>query len=298
MVFLTGEKTLFYKKKNKLKPFIRVDVIINCCHGSSGENGALAGLIEMTGITSVSPSVFAGAVTMDKVQCKKYLSKTVNLARQVVVTQDESVGQGAMLAEETFGYPMIVKPNSLGSSIGVKVVKDLRELTVAVMNALRYDTCVLIEEFLQNATEINCAVYRDKNGVVVSECEKPLPSKEFLTFEDKYTGGEREFPANIPTKLSNKIKQITKEVYDKLQTNGVMRFDYLLVDNKIYLNEINSIPGSLAYYLFGNSDEGFREMLNAMIESAKTSANKRCSLIATIDTGVLTKGYGKGAKGK
>ena len=297
-VLLSGDNTLYVKKKTKLKPFIKIDCAVNCCHGGFGENGALAGVMECCGIPFVSPSIFAGALTMDKLQTKERLLGKANFARHIAVRQDFSVGQCALSAEELFGYPMLVKPNSLGSSIGVKVVKDLRSLTVAVMNALRYDDCVLIEEFLQDATEINCAVYKCGDKIVVSECEKPLTKADFLTFSDKYSEGEREFPAKIQKRISDKIKGVTENIYKTLATGGVMRFDYLVVGSKVYLNEINSVPGSLAYYLFGDEPTVFTELLSRWIEDAKTCANRKNSLVADFSGGILTSLHGKGQKTK
>lgn len=296
VVLLFSDNTLYIKKKNKLKPFLKIDCAINCCHGGLGENGSLAGVMEFSKIPFVSPSVFAGSLTMDKLQTKQRLVGQANFARHVAVNSGDSVGQCAMSAEELFGYPMLVKPNSLGSSIGVKVVKDLRALTVAVMNALRYDDCVLIEEYLQGATEINCAVYKSGDKIIVSECEKPLPKTEFLTFSDKYSDGEREFPAKILKRLADKIKTTTEKVYKTLSTSGVMRFDYLIVGSKVYLNEINSVPGSLSYYLFGDAPNALTELLTEWIENAKTCNNRKNSLVTDFSGGILSSIHGKGQK--
>ncbi len=298
VVLLFSDRTLYIKRKNKLKPYLKIDSAINCCHGGLGENGSLAGIMAFSGIPFVSPSVFAGSLTMDKLQTKQRLAGKANFARHIAVNSGDSVGQCAMSAEELFGYPMLVKPNSLGSSIGVKVVKDLRSLTVAVMNALRYDDCVLIEEFLQGATEINCAVYKNADKIMVSECEKPLPKTEFLTFRDKYSDGEREFPAKIPKRIADKIKSVTAEIYKTLATSGVMRFDYLVVGSKVYLNEINSVPGSLSYYLFGNEPSVFTELLTEWVETAKTCNNRKNSLVTDFSGGILSSLHGKGAKHK
>ena len=118
--------------------------------------------------------------------------------------------------------------------------------------------------------ELNCACYEGKNGLVVSQVERPISVSEILTFKDKYEGfkggGEREFPAKIPIKTAEKVRQITKTVYERFGFFGIIRVDYLLCDGKIYLNEINTVPGSLAYYLFSNTLKGFTDILTEIIE--------------------------------
>ncbi len=126
-------------------------------------------------------------------------------------------------------FPLIVKPNLLGSSIGIGKAKDKKELTIAIENALKYGEKAVVQPFLQEFIEINCAVYRDEKGVInVSECERPIPRDKILSFGDKYKDGKREFPAKIDKKLSNKIKEITKKVYIDLDFSGVIRIDYFV----------------------------------------------------------------------
>ena len=295
--FSVGDNTLYYKKKNKLKLLIKIDAIINCCHGGVGENGSLSGFFETVGIPIASPSVLASAIAIDKVNTKRYLKgNNVTTAKWLSIKNGESVGQVALVAEEQLGYPMIVKPNTLGSSIGIKVVCNLKEFTIAVLQAFKYDDVVIVEEFLSNATEINCAVYKSGLETVVSECERPMTANSILTFEDKYCGGDREFPANIPKVLSDKIKGITKRVYEMLDGRGIMRFDFLLCEDKVYLNEINSVPGSLAYYLLSSSFKEFRSVLTEIITATIIEHNGKATLEKSFSSNILSGNFSKGGK--
>ncbi len=295
--FSVGDNTLYYRKKNKLKQFIKVDAIINCCHGGVGEKGSLYGYFETIGIPMASPGLLASSVAIDKVNTKRYLKGNgVNTAKWLSIKNGESVGQVALVAEEQLGYPMIIKPNTLGSSIGIKVVCNLKEFTVAVMQAFKYDDVVIIEEFISDATEINCAVYKTGIETVVSECERPMTTNSILTFEDKYCGGEREFPAKIPKALSDKIKGITKRVYEMLDARGIMRFDFLLSKDKIYLNEMNSVPGSLAYYLLSNTFKEFRSVLTEIITSTIIEYNSKATLERNFSSNILSGKFNKGGK--
>ena len=196
-----------------------------------------------------------------------------------------------------FDYPVIVKPDCVGSSIGIKKASDLNQLGVAVKNAFRYGNKVIIEPMLSDFIEINCAAYRNEDGnIIVSECEKPIGREEVLTFSDKYESGSREFPAKIEQKISDKIKNITKKVYGELDFSGVIRIDFFVMKNKVYLNEINSVPGSMAYYLFCNTFKEYSKILDEIINFAIKEFNRSNAVIKDFRSEILSAGGGKGAK--
>ena len=156
---------------------------------------------------------------------------------------------------------------------------------------------VIIEPCLENFIEINCAGYkRADNEVVVSECERPVGSEKVLSFDDKYKSGTRVFPADIEQKVSEKIKKITKNIYTKIGFTGVIRVDYFVVGEKVYLNEINSVPGSLSYYLFSDTLKGFTNMLNELLLLAEEEYRKKSTAVKTYSTGILSFNGGKSAK--
>ncbi|MBD5584473.1 MAG: ATP-grasp domain-containing protein [Clostridia bacterium] len=166
-------------------------------------------------------------------------------------------------------FPLIVKPVTLGSSIGVEKAENIEELKRAVESGLIYDNAVLVEKYLENRREINCAVYFADGKVITSECEEALTKGDILSYEDKYQGGGKSvLPADIPPNISQLIKEITKKVYLNLGMRGIVRFDFILCGEEVYLSEINTVPGSLSYYLLSNGFKNFINVLNGVIEQA------------------------------
>lgn len=288
---INGDNTLYQIKGKKLLPIEKIFMAINCMHGENGEDGSLVGVLKMSGIAYCSPDMLASSISMDK-NFTKLVMKGLNIptVKGVLIKDFKDIDQ----VIQKIGFPMIVKPNLLGSSIGVRRADDKNELIEAVNYALRYGESAIVEKCLENVTEINCAVYRDGQNLIVSECEKPVMKGDFLTFNDKYKSGKRVFPADIDKKYSDKIKSITKKVYQNLNFNGVIRIDYFLCDGKVYLNEINSVPGSLSYYLFGDTLKSFSKMLTALILQGEKEYLQNCSFIREYNSGIL---MGFGAKG-
>ncbi len=293
VTIVQGDKRLYSISKGKLKEICPLSVAINCLHGEGGEDGTLYGTLKNCDIACAFPSLFASSVSMDKIHTKKIL-KGIGVATlpYFVVEADTLLNQDLGL-----NYPLIVKPALGGSSIGVNKADDAKQLEKAVNFALRFGSKVIIEPCLTDFIEINCAVYTGKNGEMkVSECEMPIARDKVLSFSDKYENGGRIFPANINKSLSNKIKQITQKVYRELDFFGTIRIDYLVSDKKVYLNEINAVPGSLAYYLFSESLSGFTDMLSEQIEYSEYRFAREKTAVKNFSSGILN-GYGtKGAK--
>lgn len=290
--FTAGSNVLYAVRGKKIREICKIFSAINCMHGERGEDGSLAGVLKMCGVASVSADVYPSALAMDKIITKRAVRGTVQVLPYVCV---KSVKQ----AEETplpFGYPVIVKPVLGGSSIGVRVADNAAELAGAISYALRFGRRVMIEPCLKDFTEVNCAAYLGADGLKVSECETPVRRTDFLTFTDKYESGKRIFPADIPLKISRKIKAITAKIYTDFDFTGVIRIDYFLADGKVYLNEINSVPGSLAYYLFSESTKGFTQMLNEMIEAANIRFAAESTVKKSYDSGILRAVGAKSAK--
>ncbi|HBF86710.1 MAG TPA: hypothetical protein DDW54_03415 [Clostridiales bacterium] len=294
-----GDPCLYAVKKNRIKPLLRAYCAINCLHGLNGEDGSLAGILRLSGIPFASPSIFSSAASMDKYSTKIALKGIgVKTLRYVKADREEYYADRAKVVKETvgkIGLPLIVKPSNLGSSIGITLVKSEEELFDAFDLAFRFDASAIVEVALENFREINCACYRSDGKCVVSETEEPVSANDILTFEDKYgAGAERKFPADIPENVSGKIKKITEDVYRKLGFTGVIRIDYLLKDGVVYLNEINSVPGSLAYYLFTDSTENFSVMLGELIEEGIKEHNKYKSNVFSYGKSNLSFSFGKG----
>jgi len=288
-----GDNILYEIKGKKVKPIERISVAINCMHGASGEDGSLSGVMNMCNIAFASPGVLSSAVSMDKIFTKTVM-KGLGVRTLAYFSIKDKVS--ALEKKDQIEYPVIIKPYKLGSSIGISIAKDAEQFVGAVDFALRYGEKVIVEPCLSDFTEINCAVYRCGDDICVSECERPIGRTEILSFGDKYESGKREFPALIDNKLSYKIKEISKKVYEELGFFGVIRIDYFIKDNRIYLNEINSVPGSLAYYFFCETLKSFTDMLDGIIDDALKNHSQSCTIKTDYKSNILCGGGIKGAK--
>ena len=271
VTLLFGDDTL-YKVGKSLKKICVAAGAINCTHGRNG--GTVSAVCRLCNIALASPDLFCSALAMDKDVSKKCLA-----GLGVDTVRGETVGRTEYYSDKkrflslvaALGYPVIVKPCSSGSSIGAGVAKDETELCAALDTAFRFDVKVVVEEFMAGYFDVNCACYKVGGKYVVSECERPFGG-EFLSFSDKYlgskTGGGRQFPADIPESVADRIKQTTEKVYSAFGFSGVVRIDYLVSGEKVYLNEINAVPGSLAYYLFCDKISDFKDLLTALIEES------------------------------
>ncbi len=296
VVLFGGDNILYLLKKNKIKALGAISVAINCMHGERGEDGSLSGLLSLCKIPLASPSIMPSAVSMDKRFTKIAMKGIgVSVLPSVFVKNVVDVKE----ISKKLQFPVIVKPTFLGSSIGIKSARDEKELFSAILYAMKFGDSAIVEPLIEGVTEINCACYMNDNGEILpSECERPIGRSGVLSFDDKYKVGDRVFPADISKGQSEKIKNITKKVYKALGFTGIIRIDYFLVDGKIYLNEINSVPGSLAYYLFSDTLKGFSQMLDSIIRLAEKNYAKGESVQRKFSSGIIN-GFGsKGAKAR
>ena len=294
VVLFSGDNNLYVLKKNKLKQKFPISCAVNCMHGERGENGSLSGLLALSNIPLASPNVLPSAISMDKAVSKIVLSG-LSIASLPFITVESATNIEKL--KIPFSFPVIVKPNDGGSSIGIARAKNRSELQDAVCFALRYSRKVIIEPMLSGFTEINCAGYKNKNGnVIVSPCEKPVGSGEILSFSDKYVSGKREFPAKLEINVRNKIQEYTKTIYKSLGFTGTVRIDFFVVDGEVLVNEINSVPGSLAFYLFTDTLKEFSALLSELITVAESDFSKDQTLIKKFSSKILSFGGGKGSK--
>ena len=238
---------------------------------------------------------------MDKCCFKTYLKglgvKTIN---GVSVTSTEffkNFNKTINKVKENLSYPVIVKPSRLGSSIGIFVCNNDDELINGITEALIYDNKVLIENYVQNIKEVNCAILGDEKSYTISELEEPLKTDEILSFKNKYLNKNsnknsmesisRKMPPDIPKNLYEEIKKISEKVFLDLKLKGVVRFDFIVSDNEVYLNELNTIPGSLAFYLFKPKNISFSKELDILISCAIKEFENNKKLITTFSTNIL-----------
>lgn len=299
---LHGE--FFALKRNRLYKYFKPDVALLCCHGGEGENGVLQAVFEYNCVPYTSCDVLCSAICMDKALSKRvFESLLLNVVPYEVVTKaelDEDKQKTISRLEQLLDYPMIVKPASQGSSIGIEVAKCCGELDFALQVAAEFDDRIIVEHKLDDFVEVNCAAYMKNGEIVISDTERPCSFSDFLTFDDKYIGGKMSaskhvIPADIGS-LELIIKANTKRLYKELGLFGVIRVDYLLDTerNKVYVNEINTIPGSMAFYLFKGVGVSFEELLGDIVEEALSAKSKQVKR-RTFKSDVL-KNYCDGAK--
>ena len=264
-----------YKIGFTLKKLFEVGCVINCCHGGVGEQGDLAGYFQVNKIKHTSANSLASHIAMDKTLSKELVKNFVQTIKGVKVTKS-NFENALRQIDENFSFDLIVKPNSLGSSIGVKVCnkENYKEQIEAIFEM---NDDVLVEERVVEIEEYNQACYKSKEGLVLSAIEHPIGKHEILTFEDKYKtksktkGSDREIPAKISPELEEQIINYTSKIYEKLNMNGVVRIDYILdkATNTLYFNEINTIPGSMAFYLYEPLGIDYITLVENLIENAE-----------------------------
>ena len=291
-----------------------IDVVFPVVHGTNVEDGALQGYFKTLGVPFVGCDVTASAVGMDKYIMKAILKESdVPVLDAKVFTLSDYAEIDEMIAtiESAIGYPVIVKPVNLGSSVGISVAKDRVELTRSIDDAYRYATKVLVEHAISSLREINCAVLGDENEAIASECEEPLHTKDILSYEDKYVSNAKEsgskgmasvsrkIPAELTPEKREEVRELAVRAFQALGCNGVSRIDFMIDEDngKLYFNEINTIPGSLAFYLWEPIGVSYKELLDRMIGLALKRERTEKNLTFTFDTNILNQSSFGGQKG-
>ena len=296
------EKKGLFSKKNE---DIIIDIVIPATHGTGVEDGTLQGVLENIGVPYAFSDVKASALGMDKIIMKKvFKEEGLSLVDYMwFFKKDFEKNKNEIIAQaESIGYPLIVKPSNLGSSVGITKAKNKEELIESIQVASAYDKKLIIEKCIDNAREINCGVLGLERDVRVSECEEPVGWKEFLTYEDKYVNSsknkddsKRIIPADISKDMTEDIKEIAKKSFVSINASGAARVDFLISGDKIYINEINTIPGSVSFYLWEPSGVSFKDLIEELIQIAKKKVDNL--LIKTYDIDLLNKmASGKGTK--
>lgn len=291
-----------------------IDVAFPVVHGANVEDGSLQGFLRHYNIPLAGCDVMASAVTMDK-----YVMKTVLKDNGIPVLdcvtlnvkeyQREETAAYARI-EEKIAYPVIVKPVNLGSSVGIKVAKDRAGLAEALEYAFTFGPKVLVERAIMHLREINCAVLGDYEEAEASECEEPISSDEILSYEDKYVAGsksgsegmrtaKRELPAKLTPEKREEIRHMAVRTFQVLNCSGVSRIDFMIDrdTDQVYVNEINPIPGSLAFYLWEALGKPYEELLDDMVKLALKREREEKSMLTSFDSNILQNANLSGAKG-
>ena len=271
-----------------------LDVILPALHGTNCEDGSFQGAIEMTGIPYAGCNVLASANGMDKITMKMILAESgIPVIEYAWFSDKEWFDNQEGVVERTekkLHYPMIVKPADSGSSVGITAVHNREEFVEAVDNAVSYSKRIIVERLVEQLKEINCSVLGNYYECEASVCEAPIRSGEILSYADKYLGGGakggakgggvkqsqgmrstvREIPANLPDDVTTFIRSTAVATFKALACDGVSRIDFMIDEatGKIFVNEINTIPGSLSFYLWEATGVSFNELVERLIAIA------------------------------
>lgn len=332
-----GENVVLYykngsyilQKKNGLfkRTVKEIDIAFPIVHGTNVEDGVLQGYLQTIGIPFVGPNVYGAVAGQDKTIMKDIWKGLSLPMTDYVWFYDVDYRQDAeevLKKIRKLKYPVIIKPATTGSSVGISVCENEESLKEGIDEALQYDTKIIVEEVVENLKEVNIAVMGNYENQKVSEIEEVLSGNKFLTFTDKYIGGgkgktkggikvrgkskgmastNRKLPADLDKKTREEIETIAVEAFKALGSSGNSRIDFLIdtKKNKVYINEINSIPGSLAFYLWEAKNLDFTkvldEMINIGIKDYKKRMSKTHSFESNILAGFASNGGAKGVKG-
>lgn len=290
---------------------IIIDTVFIAFHGSKGENGAFQGICEMYNLPYTGSGVMASSIGMDKVAAKTLCSAHgIPVVEGVDFYESEWVEEESIIVNqiENLGYPVIIKPVHLGSSIGVEIVKNRESLIAGVESAFKYDRHILVEKVVKPLMEINCSVLGSSRQSKVSVCERPIGKEEILSFQDKYmaekgskgmASADRIIPADISKSLSEDIQSCSQKIFRLLSCSGVARLDFLVDSDsgQFYFNEINTIPGSFSFYLWKESGITFPDLMKEMIELAESEYRQKGRQIQSYETNLLNTKAVRGIKG-
>lgn len=297
-----------------------VDMFIPVVHGTNVEDGTLQGYLEMLGVPYAGCDVTASALGMDKYAMKCVLRDAgVNVLDAVCFYSAEYYKDSDAVIErieEKISYPVIVKPVNLGSSVGIKKAKDRDGLAEAIEEAATFSQKVLVERAVEQLKEVNCSVLGDFEEAEASVLEEPVNTDEILSYKDKYQGGSkngakgmsgssRKVPADVTQEQEAEIKEMCIKTFKCLNCNGVARIDVMIdmATGEIFVNEINTIPGSLSFYLWEAAGLSFDKLMDKIIYYAQKRHRERSRISFSYDTNLLSdfgarslKSGSKGAK--
>ncbi len=293
-----------FSKKNPV--YEELHVVIPVLHGSHGEDGMFEGLLETIGIPFAGCDTLSSANGMDKITMKMILrAEGIPVVDYVWFTDKEWIDNRDAIVDKIegkLGYPVIVKPANLGSSVGIGKADDRQSLIEKVDNAEKFSQRIIVEHMIEDMMEINCSVLGDADDHQSSVCEEPISKGDFLSYEEKYGGGakagmqasEKKIPADIPVEMSEEIRRMAGETFRVLSCHGVSRVDVMVdrKDNSIYVNEINTIPGSLSFYLWEESGISFTQLMDRLVALALKRKRETDRKTFTYDANIFAMGGG------
>lgn len=302
----------FLSRRNPI--LAELHVVIPVLHGTNGEDGIFEGLLETIGVPFAGCNTLSSANGMDKITMKMILRECgIPVVDYVWFSDKEWIKNREAIIERIesqIGYPVIVKPANLGSSVGIGKAANREELIAKIDNAEKFSQRIIVEHMIERLKEINCSVLGDADDHQSSVCEEPIKTGDFLSYEDKYMGGtktnagmqssDKRIPADLPEEMSEAIRQMAGETFRVLSCHGVSRIDVMIdeKDNSIYVNEINTIPGSLSFYLWEATGISFESLMDRLVQLALKRKREIDRKTFSYDSNIFALGGGsKGAKG-
>ncbi len=302
-----------------------IDIAFPIVHGTNVEDGTLQGYLQTIGVPYVGSNVYASVVGQDKIYMKQvFESEGIPIKNYTWFYDNDYKLDSASVLEKInkkLTYPVIVKPATLGSSVGIKTAKDEEELIEAIEEAIKYDTKIVVEELVKNLKEVNISILGNYKNQELSVIEEVISKEDFLTYEEKYIGNgkvkgkgpikgtmknaskgmvsaDRKIPADLTKTLEKQVQESAITAFKALGSSGVCRIDFLIdtKEKKAYVNEINSIPGSLAFYLWAPAGKDYTELLDDMINIGIKDYKTRINKTHSFESNIL-KGFANGFKG-
>ncbi len=326
VLYEKGGRFVLQNKKGLRRIVKELDMVFPIVHGTNVEDGVLQGYLQSIGIPFVGSDIYASVVGQDKLFMKEvFASSDLPICKYLWFYDTEYEDDSSEIFNriQKLGYPVIVKPATLGSSVGIQIAHTEEEIKEAIDEAIKYDHKILVEKLVENLMEVNISVLGNYENQQVSAIEQVIPTKDFLTYEDKYIGSSkskgklggkfksskgmvsanRVIPAPLPDKMKEEIEDVAVRAFQSLGSSGVVRIDFLVdtKTNKVYINEVNNIPGSLSFYLWEPVGKEYTELLDDMINIGIRDYKRRINKTHSFDTNIL-KGFTelgglKGAKG-
>lgn len=308
--FCPGSKFLYLQIGTMFVKKFEVSCAVVCCHGLNGEDGTLQGLFELCEIPQTSCNAMSSSICMDKIVMKDVLRangiktpKSVFINKTDFFLNEKSVLDKIEKELDLFENSCFVKPANLGSSIGISKCHSRDELAEAIDIAGGYDERIIVEQAVEGATEVNCAVLGNSDYQTISSLEYPKSWSSFLSFDEKYIA-RKEASENkeiktkkLSSKTEKQIQEISRKAFNVFDCSGVVRIDFLVgKDGDIYLNELNSIPGSLAFYLFKEQGIDFKKLISKLIDLAKRKQRDKLKNKFSYQSNAL-ENFGRGNKG-
>lgn len=296
-----------YRAKTKLfgsNIYAAIDVVIPALHGTNGEDGIFEGVLETIGIPYAGCNTVSSANGMDKITMKMILKECgIPVVDYVWFTDKQWYKQKDTLIkkiENQIGYPVIVKPANLGSSVGISRATNRESLIESIETAEKYSARIIVEDMVENLKEINCSVLGDCDNYQTSTLEEPIKTGEFLSYEDKYMGGtksakgmqasQKRIPADLSKELTERIQFLAGETFRVLSCHGVSRVDFMVDDDtqNVYVNEINTIPGSLSFYLWEATGIPFDRLMDNLIQLALKRKREQSMKTTNFDQNIFS----------